>query len=246
MQTTNQIMFKTVLSMSLLGLAQLSFAQSHAIEMHHMAEHGDQVYQVTKLSNEWSMNKDGQGTFGSSLESLIGTDENRLFVEASFNKAESHQPNYNVSALYSRNVSDFWDVQAGVKYQAERNNSDSQRVDAVVGILGLAPYFFETKAYVYAGQYGFLGASVALERDFLLTQKLITQPYVDAEFVFRDQSKEAAKSGLSEFKTGIKTRYEINKRVRPFVDVAYAYEKGEKGKAVEKDWRYGLGVELIF
>ncbi|SDB81388.1 copper resistance protein B [Acinetobacter boissieri] len=247
MQTTNQMMLKTLVSMALFGLSQLIFASSNtAHNNHHVSEHGGQVYQVTKFTNEWSVNKAGQGAFGSSLETLIGTDESRLFVEANVAKEESHVPNYNISALYSRNVSAFWDIQTGLKYQAERNNADSQRVDAVVGVLGLAPYFFETKAYFYAGQYGFVGASLEFERDFLLTQKLITQPYIEAEFVFHDQSKKAVKAGLSAFQTGIKTRYEINKRIRPFVDVAYAYEKGDKGSTVEKGWRYGLGVELTF
>ena len=69
------------------------------------------------------------------------------------------------------------------------------------------------------------GASFEVERDFLLTQKLITQPYLEVDAVFSDDSNYAAKSGLSELKTGIKTRYEITKRIRPFIDVAYQYEK---------------------
>ena len=63
-----------------------------------------------------------------------------------------------------------------------------------------------------------------VERDFLLTQKL-TQPYLEVDTVFSDNSNYAAKSGLSELKTGIKTRYEVTKRIRPFVDIAYQYEK---------------------
>ncbi len=62
----------------------------------------------------------------------------------------------------------------------------------------------------------------------MLTQKLITQPYLEVDAVFSDNSNYAAKSGLSELKTGIKTRYEVTKRIRPFVDIAYQYEKGKK------------------
>lgn len=51
---------------------------------------------------------------------------------------------------------------------------------------------------------------------------------------------------ISVFQIWIKTRYEINKRIRPFVDVTYAYEKGDKGSAAKKGWRYGSGVELTF
>ncbi len=204
-------------------LETLAFSQNHN---KHLNEHGGQIYQTTKFSNEWIVDKDGKGSLGSSFETLIGTDENRMFVEANMNKAESNDPKYDVSALYSRNVAPFWDVQAGVRYSEDKNNRNSNRIDGVIGLLGLAPYFFETKAYLYGGENNFWGASFEFDRDLLLTQKLITQPYIAADIVLNDNSDFAAKSGLSELKTGIKTRYEINKRIRPFVDVAYQYEKG--------------------
>ena len=90
------------------------------------------------------------------------------------------------------------------------------------------------------------------ESFFLLTQKLITQPYIEMDVVFNDDSQNASKTGLSELKTGIKTRYEINKRIRPFIDIAYQYEKGVKQTTVqqatgsEKGWLYGAGLELRF
>lgn len=105
---------------------------------------------------------------------------------------------------------------------------------------------------MYGGDNNFWGASLEVERDFLLTQKLITQPYLEVDAVFSDDSNYAAKSGLSELKTGIKTRYEITKRIRPFIDVAYQYEKGQKATNVqeatesEKGWKYGAGIELVF
>jgi copper resistance protein B len=166
----------------------------------HLKEHGGQIYQTTKLENAWIVDEDGKGNLGTKFETLIGTDENRLFIEANSEKSESNDPNYDVSALYSRNVAPFWDVQAGVRYSEDKNNSNSDRVDGVIGILGLAPYFFETQAYLYGGENNFWGASFELERDLLLTQKLITQPYIEADVIFSDDSNYAAKSGLSELK----------------------------------------------
>ncbi|EXD31389.1 autotransporter beta-domain protein [Acinetobacter sp. 479375] len=218
----------------------------------HLKEHGGQIYQVTKLENAWIVDEDGKGKLGTKLETLIGTDENRLFIEANSEKSESNDPKYAVSALYSRNVAPFWDVQAGVRYSEDKNNSSSDRVDGVIGILGLAPYFFETQAYLYGGENNFWGASFELERDLLLTQKLITQPYIEADVIFSDDSNYAAKSGLSELKTGIKTRYEITKRFKPFIDIAYQYEKGQQDTFMqeatnsEKGWKYGAGIELVF
>lgn len=218
----------------------------------HLKEHGGQIYQVTRLENAWIVDEDGKGNLGTKFDTLIGTDENRLFIEANSEKSESNDPKYAVSALYSRNVAPFWDVQAGVRYSEDKNNSSSDRVDGVIGILGLAPYFFETQAYLYGGENNFWGASFELERDLLLTQKLITQPYIEADVIFSDDSNYAAKSGLSELKTGIKTRYEITKRIKPFIDVAYQYEKGQKATSMqeatesEKGWKYGAGIELVF
>ncbi|MHC3137186.1 copper resistance protein B [Acinetobacter nosocomialis] len=297
MQTTKKLFSKTLLSVALIGLAGMAFANDNSTENlnkstssmnvllresgglgyvernvaqktskdkgietltlsqnhdKHLNEHGGQIYQTTKFSNEWIVDKDGKGSLGSSFETLIGTDENRMFVEANLNKAESNDPNYDVSALYSRNVAPFWDVQAGVRYSEDKNNRNSNRIDGVIGLLGLAPYFFETKAYLYGGENNFWGASFEFDRDLLLTQKLITQPYIAADIVFNDNSDFATKSGLSELKTGLKTRYEINKRIRPFVDVAYQYEKGQKlttfqeATNSEKGWLYGAGIELVF
>ena len=217
----------------------------------HLKEHGGQIYQVTRLENAWIVDEDGKGNLGTKFDTLIGTDENRLFIEANSEKPESSDPKYDVSALYSRYVAPFWDIQAGVRYSEDRNNN-SNRVDGVVGILGLAPYFFETQAYLYGGENNFWGASFDVDRDLLLTQKLITQPYIEADIVLNDNSDFASKTGLSELKTGIKTRYEITKRIRPFVDVAYQYEKGlketrfQQATDSEKGWLYGAGIEFVF
>lgn len=276
MQITKNFFSKTVLSIALVSISNLTFADNSTSQQEsnitnggdniiltaskrsapsnddHLKEHGGQIYQLTRLENAWLVDEDGKGNLGTRFDTLIGTDENRLFIEVNSEKPESSDINYDISALYSRNVAPFWDVQAGVRYSEDKNNRNSNRIDGVIGLLGLAPYFFETQAYLYGGENNFWGASFELERDLLLTQKLITQPYIEADVVFSDDSNYAAKSGLSELKTGIKTRYEITKRIRPFIDVAYQYEKGQKATTMqeatesEKGWKYGAGIELVF
>ena len=65
----------------------------------HLKEHGGQIYQVTRLENAWIVDEDGKGNLGTKFDTLIGTDENRLFIEANLDKAESNDPKYDVSAL---------------------------------------------------------------------------------------------------------------------------------------------------
>ena len=276
MHITKQLYSKTILSIALVSISNLTFADNSTSQQEsnitnggdniiltaskrsapsnddHLKEHGGQIYQLTRLENAWLVDEDGKGNLGTRFDTLIGTDENRLFIEANLDKAESNDPKYDVSALYSRNVAPFWDVQAGVRYSEDKNNRNSNRIDGVIGLLGLAPYFFETKAYLYGGENNFWGASFDVNRDLLLTQKLITQPYIEADIVLNDNSDFASKTGLSGLKTGIKTRYEITKRIRPFVDVAYQYEKGlketrfQQATDSEKGWLYGAGIEFVF
>ena len=217
--------------------------QTVALEKH-KAVHGGQVYQTTKLENAWLIDENGQGSLESKSNTLIGTDENRLYIEANLSKAESDDSKYDISALYSRNIAPFWDAQAGIRYSDDNVNPDNRRVDAVMGVMGLAPYFFETQAYLYAGENNFWGASLEFDRDLLLTQKLITQPYIEADVLFNDGANYAAKTGLSELRTGIKTRYEITKRIKPFVDVAYQYEKGNKALSRQSALQPATGLTV--
>lgn len=223
-------------------------------DMHdHRKEHGGQVYQRVTIDNAWMVDKDGEGTLDSSFELRLGTDENKLFLKGSSSKAESSKAEYDLSALYSRNIAAFWDVQAGVRYTDDpERETDQQQFDAALGLHGLAQYFFETDAYLYFGQDSRVAFSLETSRDLLLTQKLILQPYLDLNVVFSDDSRYAKKSGLNSITTGLETRYEITKKVMPYVSVAYAYTKGNKetdwqiATDSKNGWLYGAGLRFIF
>ncbi|MGE8563079.1 MAG: copper resistance protein B [Acinetobacter bohemicus] len=229
---------------------QFDHKVDHAV---HLKEHGGQIYQQTTIESKWLRNDNGQGALKSKLETRIGTDENKIFIKVHADKAESQQAEYNAKLLYSRNVADFWDVQAGLRYRNDPNREvDQDQVDAVLGLHGMAPYFFETDAYVYIGQDRQVSFNLETERDLLLTQKLIIQPYLDINMVLSDDSNYAKKTGLNSVQMGLETRYEINKKVMPFMDVAYGYNKGvqetvwQKSLSSENEWSYGAGIRFKF
>lgn len=243
--------------------SQIEHAQAqHTLLNHsghdHRTEHGAQIYAVTTLDNKWLLNEDGEGALKSELETRIGTDENKIFIKVHLDKHESHDAEYDVKALYSRMISDFWDAQIGARYRVEKVALDQHRkdteekMDAVIGLHGMAPYFFETDAYFYVGEDHFSGFSLETERDLLLTQKIIFKPYLDMDLIFNDDSKYAKKSGLSNITAGIETRYEISKKVMPYLDIAYEYSKGNDATTwqvesdSEKGWLYGAGIRFKF
>ena len=224
----------------------------------HRKEHGGQIYSRTSVDNRWLSDENGNGTFKSKLETRIGSDENKIVVQAHMDKHESAYVQYDAKVLYSRMISDFWDVQGGIGYRSEKVKLDHQSTDteeklsAVVGLHGMAPYFFETEAYLYAGQDDLVGLSLETERDVLWTQKLILKPYLEMHMLFNDASKYAQKTGLSQATLGLETRYEISKKIMPYIDIAYEYNKGndatawQDAAASDKGWLYGAGLRFIF
>lgn len=128
----------------------------------------------------------------------------------------------------------------------------NERFDAVLGLHGLAPYFFETNAYLYVGEDDFVGFKLETERDLLLTQKLIMQPFIELDIIFNDQAASAKKSGLSHATLGLETRYEISKKVMPYLQVGYEYSKGNKqavwqqASGSDRVWIYALGLKMMF
>ncbi len=228
-----------------------SSSDTSAMQMQH--EHGGQIYAANSLENKWMLDRHGKGSWQSELESWIGSDDNKLFIKADSKQAESEQLDASIMALYSRNISTFWDAQAGLRYR--QNNTvatDKRAVDAVVGIHGLAPYFFETQAYLYVGEHQHVSMSLEAKRDVLWTQKLISEPFVKATVLLKDESKTPQKTGLSHAEVGVQTRYEINKMLMPFFEIAYESDLGQKATAWQEVTPrgygvvYGLGVLLKF
>lgn len=219
----------------------------------HAKQHGGQIYQLTTVEAKWVQGPSGHSAVQSDWETWLGTDENKVFFRASLDKPESEKADYSTELLYSRNVADFWDVQAGVRYRYSAGQAEQQnQVDAVLGLYGMAPYFFETKAYLYAGQEQQLSLSLHSERDILLTQKLITQPHIDLGVVLSDESKYAQQSGISHLAVGLETRYEISKKLMPFVDISYQYQQGraetawQSASTSDQDWYYAVGLRAKF
>ena len=230
---------------------------SSASEHDHRKEHGAQIYSQIILDQKWQHSSEGNGAFKSKNQARIGTDENKIFLKLEADKHESHQAEYDAKVLYSRNISDFWDVQTGVRYRQENlaepsTNQQNERFDAVFGLHGLAPYFFETDAHVYVGEDDFVGLKLETERDLLLTQKLIMQPFVELDVILNDQAANAKKTGLSHATLGLETRYELSKKLMPYLEVGYEYSKGNQQTAwqqssdSEKGWIYGAGLRMMF
>lgn len=186
---------------------------------------------------------DGQGWWG--------TDRNKLWVksevERDFNAGRFEEAE--LQALWSRPIARFFDVQAGVRHDFVRG---ADRTFGVVGVQGLAPYWFEIDAAIFVSGEGDVSARFEAEYDLLLTQRLILQPRTELNFAIQDVEEVGVGSGLSTAELGLRLRYEIRRQFAPYVGVNWERAVGETADFARTDGEdvgavsFVAGVRLWF
>ena len=214
----------------------------------HKAAHGGEIFQMFKLEADGGANRDG-AIYSWDLDGWVGTDENKLWLKVEGEKEHgktTEQSEFWV--MYSRNVATFWDAQAGIRFDEQPDPT----VYFVAGVNGLAPYFFETEAHLFVSEDGDITARLRQEKDFLITQRLITQPYMEVHFSAQHVHELEIGSGITSGEFGIQTRYEITRKFAPYIDLRYERKLGGTSAIARKngeksdDVIASIGLRLMF
>lgn len=137
-----------------------------------------------------------------------------------------------VQALYSRLISPFWDVQAGLRYDIR---PDPSRGFAVLGLQGLAPYWFETDTALFVSEDGDASFRGEFEYELLFTQRLILTPQFEFTLAAQDVPEYGIGSGLTSTEIGLRLRYEIQREFAPYIGVSYEQKYGETKDIAERE-----------
>jgi len=175
-------------------------------------------------------------------EGWIGDDKNKLWLktEGEYVLDVTQTERAELQVLYSRLITDFWDAQVGIRDEFQPN----QTLDAVLGVQGLAPYWFEVDAALFLSQDADVLARIKASYEFLFSQKLILQPQIELNFAAQDVSKRDYKRGLSELEAGLRLRYEIIREVAPYVGLEYV--RDEAAESDKNSLRFVTGVKIWF
>jgi len=198
----------------LLAALVLLPAAASAQDMH--ASHPDRTFWMVRNQVDWS-NPDDVDLWTWESDAWIGGDTNKLWLRSDGEIMDGDVEQASLEVLYSRNVATFWDVQAGVRHEFEPDGVSH----LVAGVQGLAPYQFETEAFAYLSEDGDLGLRFEQALDLHLTQRLILEPEVEAGFQFQDVPERGLGSGLTSVGVSAQLRYEITRKVAPYVEVGY-------------------------
>lgn len=214
-----------------------------------MMEGGGQSFGFVSVDLEYQARK-GHDGFSWDGEAWYGGDINRLTIKSEGESAigEGFEGG-EVQLLYSRAIGPYFNAQAGVRQDF---GPGPDRSYATLAIEGLAPYWFEVEGALFLSDKGDLLARVEGEYDQRITQRLVLQPAIEANFALQDMPANGIGSGLSDVELGLRLRYEIVREFAPYVGVEWSRKFGDTarfaragGEAAEST-SFVIGVKAWF
>lgn len=211
----------------------------------------DRVYVFTFIEQlEYRMEADDEPDhLGWEAQGWIGRDFHKFWWkqegEAVFEGADEGESETDL--LYSRLITPFWNLQAGVQYaNGWEGGSYEDRWSAVAGIQGLAPYKFELDNALYLSEEGDVTFEFEGEYDLRITQRLVLQPRAELTLAARDVSERNLGAGLTDVSLDLRLRYEIKREFAPYVGIRYRTLAGETKDIAdaagrESDFLYFMG-----
>ena len=180
----------------------------------------------------------------------VGTDYDKLWIKSegtlqSNGTLDDGQQQF----LYARAITTFFDLQGGL-----RSDIDSRptRNWAAFGIQGLAPYFFDVEVTGFVSGEGHLAAKLEGSYDLLITERLILQPQIELNVYSKADPARLVGAGFSDIDTGIRLRYEFERKFAPYIGVVYAGKFGQTASLARQvgestgEVRFALGVRVWF
>jgi len=215
----------------------------------HGHHHGDGVFSYLLFDRLEAWDADPGAGQAWEAQGWIGTDMHRLWLRSEGEREAGHTESADVEVLYGRPVARWWDLVAGLRHDIAPGNGQSF---AAIGVMGMAPQKFEIEATAYIGASGQTAARIEAEYELLLTNRLILQPVVEAEWHGKRDAARGIGSGLGTVEAGLRLRYEFTRRFAPYVGLVHERSFGgtadfmrDDGEAT-RDTRVVAGVRFWF
>ncbi|WP_416908697.1 MAG: copper resistance protein B [Polymorphobacter sp.] len=209
--------------------------------------HGGQTFHYAEVEGDYArvggtdlLNWEGQG--------WIGTDMDKFWVKTEGELSDGALERAEVQFLYGHTLWQFFDLQAGVRVDAEPD----RRGYLALGVQGLAPYLLDTQAHVFLGEKGDVHLRFRQLFNLLITNRLIVSPLVETDFYLTDAPERGVGAGFSRIETGVQTRYEIRRKFAPYLAAVYDRKLGETARIAQANgedvggWSLRAGLRLWF
>ena len=187
---------------------------------------------------------DGVNSYLWDAQAWLGGDLNKLWVKTEGEGPERGEgpEDTEFQLLYNRTISPFFGLQAGLRHDT---NPGDDRSFAVLGLQGLAPYWFETDTSLFVSDNGKLSLRGEFEYDQHLTQRLILQPRLELNASAQDVPEYGLGQGLNNIETGLRLRYELRREFAPYVGVRHEALLGETEDIAKRAGEPGSSTSFV-
>jgi len=207
----------------------------------------DEAHIFTLVDRFEYANNDNQLTLD--MRAWWGNDTHALLFESEVERAEGEIEDGDVRLLYRRPFSRFFDWKLGAGHQFEPG---PDRAFVIFGVEGLAPYWLEVDADIRLSEQGDISATFEVETDWLIAQRIVLQPRIEIRLQAQNVPEHLVGSGLSSVEAGLRLRYEITRKLAPYVGISWHRSYGNTGDLVSNqdedrdDLSAVLGVRFWF
>lgn len=182
-------------------------------------EHGDLPAYRFFIERAETRIRDGRDGYLVDAQAWYGGDIDKVWFKGEVEGAWGQSPeDAEIQALWSHAIDPWFDLQTGVRYDP-RPGPD--RAHLVLGVQGLAPYWWEVDAALFLSNKGEITARAEAEYDLRITQKLILQPRGELDFSLQNIREIGIGAGLSQAAVGVRLRYQVSPLVAPYLGLEY-------------------------
>ncbi|BCD59809.1 MULTISPECIES: copper resistance protein B [unclassified Nitratiruptor] len=196
---------------------------------------GGDIFRYQMLVDQFEASSQGKPSWDASF--FMGYDANKIYL---YSEGDSQEQENEI--VFSHTITPFFDLQIGM----EHDTKDKGATFGEITLMGLAPYFIETRTKLLFGEGG-VGIDFDFEYETLFTQRLILNSRVESRIFSKDIEKAGIFQGLNDITVGFRLRYEIQREFAPYIGYSITRNFGglkrEEGQV--KD-RFVVGIRFWF
>jgi copper resistance protein B len=205
----------------------------------------DRMIFIHGILDQFEGRTDGRSPdFRWSGQAWIGSDYDKFWIKTEgFRRANGTVDDGRHEFLYDRAISTYFDLQGGIRTDLD---SRPTRNWGAFGIQGLAPLFFNIEGTGYVSDQGHLAARFETSYDLMLTQRLVLQPEFEINLYSKSDPARLVGAGISDIDTGLRLRYEFDRKFAPYIGVAYEGKFGQTASFARRVGEGTSGVRFTF
>lgn len=176
-----------------------------------------------------------------------GTDYEKFWFkfEGEDNNTES-SGEFEVQGLYSEATSAFWDLQFGARYDRSYGDGmNDERFFGVIGVQGLAPYWFEIESALFVDQDANVSGRFVASYDLLFSQRLIFQPRFELNASVNDLPGLGIGKGINDIQFDLRMRYEFQREIATYIGITWQKKYGNSATYTQLDGGSSEYTELV-